>query len=125
MKIAVPITDNHVDGHFGHCDHFSVFTIEANNAKGEPEVITTPEGCGCRSNIAEILRQKGVSVMLAGNMGRGAWTKLSNQGIQVVRGCKGEAGAVVDAFLDGKIQDIDIPCEHNHHGSGHVCNRHH
>jgi predicted Fe-Mo cluster-binding NifX family protein len=32
----------------------------------------SPEGCGCKSNIAPMLAQMGVNLMLAGNMGMGA-----------------------------------------------------
>ena len=28
MKIAVPTRDERVDDHFGHCDHYTIFTIE-------------------------------------------------------------------------------------------------
>ena len=28
MKIAVPTRDGHVDDHFGHCDHYTIYTIE-------------------------------------------------------------------------------------------------
>ena len=31
MKIAVPTRDERVDDHFGHCDHYTIFTIEDNN----------------------------------------------------------------------------------------------
>jgi len=33
MKIALPSKGNQVDGHFGHCEHFTVFTVDDNNNK--------------------------------------------------------------------------------------------
>lgn len=41
MKIAVPTRNNMVDEHFGHCDHYTVFTIE-NNDIAKSEVIESP-----------------------------------------------------------------------------------
>ena len=31
MKIALPSKGNQVDGHFGHCEHFTVFTVDDSN----------------------------------------------------------------------------------------------
>ena len=33
MKIAVPTRDERVDDHFGHCDHYTIFTIENDKIK--------------------------------------------------------------------------------------------
>ena len=71
MKIAVPTRDGHVDDHFGHCDHYTIFTIE-NRQIVARETLPSPEGCGCKSGIATVLKDMGVEVMLAGNMGEGA-----------------------------------------------------
>jgi len=30
LKIAVPIVNDNVDDHFGHCDHYTVFEIDEN-----------------------------------------------------------------------------------------------
>ena len=68
MKIAVPTRDNMVDNHFGHCDHYTIFTINDGVVKMK-EILPSPQGCGCKSGIAFVLRQKGVQVMLAGSMG--------------------------------------------------------
>ncbi len=29
-KLAIPTREGRVDDHFGHCDHYSVFTIDDN-----------------------------------------------------------------------------------------------
>ena len=33
MKIAVPSRQNRVDEHFGHCEYFTVFTVNENNRR--------------------------------------------------------------------------------------------
>ena len=37
MKVAVPTRDERVDDHFGHCDHYTIFTIEDNKVVLELE----------------------------------------------------------------------------------------
>lgn len=123
MKIAVPTRDNFVDSHFGHCEAYTVFTINENKQIEKAEMLPSPQGCGCKSNIAGVLREKGVSILLAGNMGGGALNVLSNHGIQVYRGCSGDVQQVVKSFLQGHVADLGVGCQHHeHHDDGHVCN---
>jgi predicted Fe-Mo cluster-binding NifX family protein len=118
MKIAVPTRGRVVDNHFGHCEVFTVFTITDDNAVADVSLIPSPNGCGCKSNIAEVLRTEGVSIMLAGNMGDGALQTLSRQQIEVVRGCHGDAFQLVEAFLRNEILDCGESCsEHHQHHS--------
>ena len=122
MKIAVPTRGSLVDDHFGHCEMYSVFTINDNKII-TTEILPSPQGCGCKSNIASVLREKGVSIMLAGNMGAGAMNILNMHGIEVFRGCTGDVKAITEAYINGKIADSGIGCSHNHeNGSEHQCN---
>lgn len=120
IKVAVPTQGNVVDNHFGHCEAYSIFSIENDKIVGS-ELFPAPEGCGCKSNIASVLKSKGITVMLAGNMGEGALNVLKNEGIEVVRGCTGNVSDVVVSYLSGLISDSGVGCtEHeSHHGGGH------
>lgn len=123
MKIAVPTTGNVVNDHFGQCEEYTIFSIDNNKKIINIEMLPSPQGCGCKSNIASILKQKGVSAMLAGNMGSGAMNVLSNNGIEVYRGCSGNVHQVTEAFLQGKIFDSGEGChQHEEHGNEHQCN---
>ncbi len=122
MKIAIPTRDDEVDAHFGHCAYYTVFNINDEKKVTGSELIASPQGCGCKSNIAEILRNEGVSTMLAGNMGEGALQILNHFDIQVIRGCTGSVKEVVEAYLNGSLTDSGIGCEHHHNHSGdHSC----
>ena len=112
MKIAVPTRNNVVDDHFGHCAYYTVYTIE-NNEITAKETLPSPEGCGCKSNIAPILHNMGVEVMLAGNMGEGAKNVLARNSIAVIRGCSGNTDALVEAYLRGEINDNGETCHHH------------
>lgn len=118
MKIALPTRDTMIDSHFGHCDHFTVFTLNENNEIIHEEKIQSPAGCGCKSNIAGTLAELGVEVMLAGNMGDGAVHVLGSNGIKVVRGCSGNVRAVADKWISGNVTDSGVGCS----AHGHDCN---
>ncbi|NTV90045.1 MAG: dinitrogenase iron-molybdenum cofactor biosynthesis protein, partial [Clostridiales bacterium] len=75
------------------------------------EIIPSPNGCGCKSDIVEKLRNIGVKVMLAGNIGGGDVNKLSSNGIVVVRGCSGDIEKVLDEWLKGNIKDNGELCK--------------
>jgi predicted Fe-Mo cluster-binding NifX family protein len=87
----------------------------------QTELLPSPDGCGCKSDIAAVLQEKGVTVMLAGNMGTGAVNVLARSGIEVYRGCSGDVRAVAEAFLAGAVSDSGQSCmqHENHHGRGH------
>lgn len=117
MKIALPSRENQIDNHFGHCEYFTVFTIDDNTKEIiSSENVPSPAGCGCKSNIAQILSNLGVKLMLAGNMGEGAVRVLNNSGIDVIRGCSGDIKSVLLKWLDGSLVDSGDSChEHECH----------
>ncbi len=117
MKIALPSAGTQVDGHFGHCEAFTIFTADDDKQIVSEETFAPPPGCGCKSNVIPELASKGVSVMLAGNMGGGAVNILQANGIQVVRGCSGNVREVTEAWLARKIEDSGTTCE-SHGGRG-------
>lgn len=121
MKIAVPVTSsNQIDDHFGHCEFYKVFTISENKEISDEQTIPSPQGCGCKSNIASVLAASGVSIMLAGGIGGGAINVLNNSGIQVIRGCSGTVNDVVKHFIEGTVKDSGESCTQHH--DGHECN---
>ena len=111
MKIAVPTRDGRVDDHFGHCAYYTIFDVIDGKIVGQSKM-ASPEGCGCKSGIAPVLRQIGVAVMLAGNMGQGAKNVLEAQRIKVIRGCRGDVEELVAAYLDGNVADNGEACSH-------------
>ena len=129
MKIAVPVTsDNFIDGHFGHCEYYGIYTISEDNKITDTKKISSPQGCGCKSDIATVLAADGVKVMLAGGIGGGAVNVLNHNGIDVIRGCAGKADDVVKLFIEGLVTDSGNTCDHHshahdhsHHHDGHNC----
>jgi predicted Fe-Mo cluster-binding NifX family protein len=126
MKIAIPVTkENQIDGHFGHCESYGVFTISEKKEITNIKSVESPQGCGCKSDIASVLASDGVTVMLAGGIGGGAINVLNNSGIEVIRGCSGDATEVVKLYLSGLVEDSGSSCHqheaHHQDGSTHSC----
>ncbi len=120
-KIVLPVRDGRIDDHFGHCDHYSIVTVgDAGEILGV-EYMPSPQGCGCKSGVAAVFKEKGIAVMLAGNMGMGALNKLNDNGITVVRGCNGPVMDVVNDYLAGRLSDSGESCRHHHEGEEHSC----
>jgi predicted Fe-Mo cluster-binding NifX family protein len=119
MKIAVPTRGTIVDEHFGHCEFYTVFSINEKQVIVNTDILPSPQGCGCKSNIASVLRQTGIEILLAGSMGDGAVNVLQSQGITVYRGCSGDVRAVAESFLQGSIADSGESC--HSHEEGHQC----
>jgi predicted DNA-binding protein (UPF0251 family)/predicted Fe-Mo cluster-binding NifX family protein len=116
MKIAVPARDGQVDAHFGHCDHFMVYTIDASGAIAAEERIDSPKECGCKSGIASELARAGVTRMAAGNMGDGAVRVLKANGIEVARGAVGDARRAAQMLARGELADSMESCTEHAHG---------
>ncbi len=121
-KIALPTRGGVIDNHFGHCEFYTILTINDENQIVSTETIPSPQGCGCKSNIASKFEEDGVTVMLAGNMGPGALQKLSEHGVEVVRGCSGPVMEVAQAYLAGELKDSGVGCQH--HDGDHECGHH-
>lgn len=114
MKIALPSMNNKIDNHFGHCEYFTVLTVDTEKKEIlDSQNVPSPAGCGCKSNIAHVLSEMGVKLMLAGNMGEGAVRVLNSCGIDVIRGCSGDIKSVAQSWLDGNLADSGDSC-HEH-----------
>lgn len=119
MKIAVPSREGQIDQHFGHCKEFLVFTAHDDQLTQDP-AIPSSDSCGCKSGIAGVLAQAGVTHLVAGNMGEGALKVLQDHGITVVRGASGRSREAVEEFVAGRFHDSGELCS-SHHDS---CSNH-
>jgi predicted Fe-Mo cluster-binding NifX family protein len=124
MKIAIPTSGNLVDNHFGHCEMYTIITTDDYHNITKTEILPSPQGCGCKSDIASVFKKIGVSFMLAGGIGEGAINVLGNHGISVIRGCSGDVKILAENYLKGNLFDSGVSCtsHEHHHGEEHTCN---
>jgi len=122
MKIAVPVTHtDQIDNHFGHCEFYKVFSISEESQIVDVQTLPSKQGCGCKSDIAQVLALHGVSIMLAGGIGNGAIHVLNKSGINVIRGCSGIAKDIVNQYISGSIKDSGSSCHQHDNDPEHVC----
>jgi len=119
LKLAIPTRAGEVDEHFGHCESFTIYAFDDGKKVVGQERFTPPPACGCKSNLIPTLVDKGVSVLVAGNMGEGAVLRLREAGIQVFRGAKGDVAEAAQAWVEGRLKDAQILCAG--HAPGHEC----
>lgn len=121
MKIiAIPTKADRIEDHFGQCEFYTIVKINDDNKIVSKETFSTPQGCGCKSNLAQILAEKGAQYMIAGHMGQGALNHLSAAGLEVMCGFKGKIDEALDQYLNKGFKGDNTVCEHHHdHGHGH------
>ena len=121
-KVAIPVgNNNEIDDHFGHCNYYNIYTISPDNSIINIEELPSEEGCGCKSNIASVLANKGVQVMLAGGIGAGAINVLNRSNISVIRGCSGDVGTLIEQYINNLIVDSGETCAAHSHDKNHQC----
>jgi len=120
MKIAIPTIGDQIDQHFGHCEKYTIYTIEGKTIKTE-ETMASAAGCGCKSNIASTLAQSGVKILIAGSIGNGAVNVLTSNGIKTIKGASGTAKNAVELYLRDELQDNGETCLTHTHSPDHIC----
>jgi predicted Fe-Mo cluster-binding NifX family protein len=120
-KIAIPVVQEIINDHFGHSDEFLIFKVEENNQIELIETLKTENGCGCKSNLTEELVAREVTMILAGNLGQGAKSKLNKAGIEVITGFSGNAKEAVYKWISGDFKYQPVICSGGHN-NGHNCN---
>lgn len=110
MKIAIPLSAGRFSPHFGGADAFALYTADpASRAVTGCEIAHPP--AHEHGVFPAWLRSQGVTTVLAGGMGGRASGMLSSYGITVVTGATGgEPGALVDAFLAGRLETTGEVC---------------
>src|SRR5210317_1885975 len=98
--IALPTKGEMIEDHFGQCENYTIVRVSDQNEVISKESYPTPQGCGCKSNLAEILAEKGVRLMIAGNMGQGAKNVLGASGIKVMCGFRGHVDQALSLYLN-------------------------
>ena len=130
-KIAVTYENGEVFQHFGHTKEFKFYTVEDKKIVDSEIVPTMGSG---HSMLADFLLLNGVTVLICGGIGGGAINALTQAGITVYAGAKGNCDACVEALIAGTLaQTGEATCdchghdhEHTHeHGESCGCHGHH
>jgi predicted Fe-Mo cluster-binding NifX family protein len=115
MKIAIPVTGDTLNPHFGHCEKFAIVEVDP-NTKGitaTTELLAPEHQPGL---LPPWLKERGVTVVIAGGMGARALSLFQQASIEVITGAPAESvAALVRKYLEGSLVSVEHLCEH-------VCN---
>ncbi len=105
MTIAIPTIGGLLDEYLTSCEVFTIFNSDQDKNIVNSEILCTPQGCDCKCDIAYILQQKGVEVMLVGTIGDKEIGLLKQHGIKVYKGFSGGVKIAVTSFLSERYID--------------------
>ena len=112
MRIAVPMSGDCLDQHFGHCEKFAFIDIDKESMK---TVASTVEQAPEHQHglLPKWLKEHAVTHVIAGGMGAHARSLLTGASIEVISGAPSIAPTdVVARFLAGTLEAVDRPCDH-------------
>lgn len=112
MKIAIPVANEKLCMHFGHCETFAVLTVDAQTKKitERENLVPPPHEPGV---LPAWLGEQKVNVIIAGGMGQRAQQLFTAQNIEVVVGAPSETPeALVESYLAGTLQSGANACDH-------------
>lgn len=113
MRIAIPVAEEKLSPHFGHCEEFRFFDIDPVSGQiiNEKKMLAPPHEPGF---LPRWLAQQGVTVIIAGGMGVRAQQLCAAQGIKVITGAMpANPEQVVSSYLTGTLQTGQNLCEHD------------
>ena len=118
MKIAVTTQGDQIFQHFGKCPIFTVYSIENGSIQGKTQIDASQNG---HAALTGFLKSAGIDLVICGGIGDGAKKMLSGAGIKLISGVEGSIEDTVNLYLSGNLKDAGGSCNHDDHGSDHVC----
>lgn len=118
MKIAIPESGGQVNPHFGRSTSFTVVEID----KDQVVDVETVSAVGLQHNhegVAALLKEKEVTIIIAGGIGAGMIEALESQGFEVLRGASGSVKMVAETYARGDFVSKGSVCDHHHHDQQH------
>lgn len=112
MRIAIPLANGRLSLHFGHCESFALIDVDP----AEKEVTKredSPAPPHQPGLLPTWLAEQGVTVVIAGGMGRRAQDLFGQHGIQVMIGAQANTPEqLVSDYLAGTLQVGENLCDH-------------
>jgi Mrp family chromosome partitioning ATPase/predicted Fe-Mo cluster-binding NifX family protein len=120
--VAVATDNGTVAQHFGHCQGLTIYKIQDGRVSGEEFLANPGHQHGLLPNM---LREKGVTTLIAGGMGQGAIDICKAHHIETITGAAGLLSTVMAQYLAGGLESSDSVCEKHEHASDCGHDNHH
>lgn len=121
MKICLSSTganlESQLDPRFGRCAYLLIVDTETMQFEAIPNTAAGATG-GAGIQAAQTIANKGVKVVVTGNVGPNAFGALSAAGIEIMTGASGTIREAIEKFTQGKLQGTNGPTVSGHLGMG-------
>ena len=108
--IVVPVTDQLLSSHFGHCEEFYFAETEDKKIVGEHKIVPPEHEPGL---YPRWVKAQGGDLVIAGGMGQKARNLFAENGVEVVVGAPIEdPRKVVEDYLNGVLHTTANSCDH-------------
>lgn len=109
-KIAVPVKNGILDGHFGHCSHFALINVDGKEIVAEELIAAPPHEPGI---LPPFLANLGVTDVIAGGMGNRAIQIFNQHSVNVFVGApEMKVKDLVVGFLNESLSFSANYCDH-------------
>ncbi len=121
MKICVSATGNNLeaqlDPRFGRCAYLVIVDSETMQFEAIPNIAAGATG-GAGIQAAQTIANKGVKVVITGNVGPNAFGALSTAGIEIATLATGTVRDVIEKYSRGEMGKASAPTVGDHFGAG-------
>ena len=121
MKICVSATGNNLDAQidprFGRCAYLVIVDSETMQFEAIPNMAAGATG-GAGIQAAQTITNKGVKVVITGNVGPNAFGALSAAGIEIATLATGTVKDAVEKYVGGELPKAGAPTVDSHFGMG-------
>jgi predicted Fe-Mo cluster-binding NifX family protein len=121
MKIAISSTgkemDSQIDPRFGRCSYFIFIDPETMEFEASENEGGMASG-GAGPQAAQLISQKGATVLITGNLGPNAASALSASGIKVYLVPGGTVKEVIESYKSGALKEVSGSTVPSHFGMG-------
>jgi len=121
LRICITASGNNLDAQldprFGRCAYLVIVDSETLQFEAVPNLASGATG-GAGIQAAQTIANKGVKVLVTGNVGPNAFQALSAAGIDIITGASGTVKEAVEKFRKGELRKTDAPTVGDHFGAG-------
>ena len=111
MKIALPLAENQLSMHFGHCETFAFLEVDEVEKKIIKKELLTPPPHE-PGILPTWIKKQDVDLVIAGGMGGRAQSLFQEQGIKVITGAPVDSPKILSTATFRTLQTGDNVCDH-------------
>ncbi|MFZ7104463.1 MAG: NifB/NifX family molybdenum-iron cluster-binding protein [Peptococcaceae bacterium] len=112
MKIAIPVANNQLCMHFGHCEVFEFYEIDKKEKKIAAKNVLTPPPHE-PGVLPRWIKEQGTNLVIAGGMGVSAQNLFRQAGVEVITGAQtASPREIVENYLNNSLETGKNACDH-------------